>query len=94
MTRKEYRQKKNDIQEEIRKLQKESAQLDIDYATEVMERNGYKVGQRVAKNGKEGEVVGAEMFAMTPRLKVNKLKKDGTVSQIYSYELSDYLKEI
>ena len=94
MIKKEYIEKKETIQNQIRNLQKEYEQLNADYAAEVMERNGYNIGQRITKNGKTGEIVGAEMFASRPMLTVNKLKKDGTVSQTRCLELSEYLKEI
>ena len=80
MNKKEFENKRREFYDNMRKMKDELYAFEKAYCEEVMVRNGYKVGDRIEKDGKVGVVSGVELFAGTPRLVVKKIKKDGTVS--------------
>ena len=67
--------------------------METAYCKDVLKRNGYKVGDKIEKDGKVGVIMGAEIFVGIVKLIVNKIKNDGTPSFIRDRHLEKYLKE-
>jgi hypothetical protein len=93
MNKAEFESKRTELRNKIEKLRNDISELEQAYLTEVAERSGYKIGDRVSKDGHEGVVTGFEFFIF-PKLVVCKFKKDGTPSSIRDHHLSITLKEV
>ena len=95
MTKKEYEEKVKELNEKRLEIANELEQLKEKYGIELMKRNGYKIGDIVKmKDGTDAivagyETIGTNMFY----LKCNKIKKDGTPSQVSAGYLGIRLKE-
>lgn len=95
MTKKEYQEKVEDIKKKSVELQIELERVIQDYGMELLEKNGYKIGDKVKlpKDGTEAFIAGYDKLGDSFYLKCNKIKKDGTPSQISAGYISIRLKE-
>ena len=82
MTRKEFVKEKDALTEKIREIEQEILKLREKYFIEVLERNGYHIGQRITNNeGKEYEIYDVDKTAVFPYALGRPIKKDGTPSK-------------
>ncbi len=94
MTRKEFDIEKDAIVAKIKELEQEILKLREKYFMEVLERNGYHIGQRITIEGKEYEICGINKTGVFPDVLGNPIKKDGTPSKKIEWLYSLNLKEI
>lgn len=93
MTRKEYLTESDRLNARINEIKEEIQNLRKIYFTEVLERNGYHIGQKISVKGKEYAIGGFD--TSTPCIWVlgYPIKKDGTPSKklenIYSFHLNE-----
>jgi hypothetical protein len=77
MTKEEFKRGLEAIREERKRLESKEKELKQRYADEVMERNGFHVGDRVDDGGRSMMVVGSE-YGYVFHLLGARIKKDGT----------------
>lgn len=93
MTRKEFDKEKDVLTEKIREIEREILKLREKYFMEVLERNGYHIGQRITTNKGEYEICGVDKTNVFPYALGSPIKKDGTPSKKIEWIYSLHLKE-
>ncbi len=82
MNKREFEIASEDIRKRFNILKEEERELRRKYFTEVLERNGYRIGQHISYQGKEFEIYGFDLgFAASIYVLGRPLKKDGTPSK-------------
>ena len=81
MTRDEYNNEINALELEKGRIQRKISSLNERYRTELLERNGYKVGDQFDCDGTQCMISGVDECVGSFFLQLKKLKKDGTPSQ-------------
>ena len=99
MTKREFEDKRREIDEKIYALQQVKIKLQNDYARDVFIRSGLKIGDIVEYDNRKGIVAGSEWSICSPNLIIHKIKKDGTESQVRDWRIEHafkqkYLKEV
>ena len=95
MTKKEFNIEKDTLVTKIKELQQEILKLREKYFMEVLERNGYHIGQRITTSKGEYEICGVDKNSnVFPYALGNPIKKDGTPSKKIEWLYSLNLKEI
>lgn len=77
MNKAEFTKELNDIRAKRNELNRQEKALKQKYANEVMERNGYHIGDKIVYRGEEVVLVGAE-YEYFFHLLYARIKKDGT----------------
>lgn len=93
MTRKEFDIEKDTLVAKIKELEQEILKLREKYFMEVLERNGYHIGQRITTSKGEYEICGIDKTNVFPYALGNPIKKDGTPSKKIEWIYSLHLKE-
>ena len=86
MTHDEYNNQLNALESEKGRIQQEISRLKERYRTELLERNGYKIGDKLDCNGTPCVISGVDECIGIFFLQLKKLKKDGTPSQFEAFE--------
>lgn len=93
MTRKEFTKEKDVLTEKMREIDQEILKLRKKYFMEVLECNGYHIGQRIAIEGKEYEIYDVNGTSAFPYVLGRPIKKDGTPSKKVKQIFELHLKE-
>ncbi len=93
MTREEFIKEKDVLTEKIREIEQEILKLREKYFMEVLERNGYHIGQRITIEGKEYEIYNVDRASAFPYVLGHPIKKDGTPSKNVVWITRLHLKE-
>jgi len=81
MTKEEYRHQARELSCLIGRLQRQRSDLRKQYMQELLEKNGYKIGQTMFCDGVQCAITGVDNLVDDFYLQLKKVKKDGTVSK-------------
>lgn len=81
MTRKEYNEEYERLNSKLNEIKNEISKLRETYFTEVLERNGYHIGDKISSRGKDYEIACVDTNSPLLWVMGRPLKKDGTPSK-------------